>query len=860
MNTAIDSTDFRDPFRPVAVRVEALLKQLTLAEKAGLLVMENVAVERLGIGAYHWWSEALHGFARAGEATVFPQAIGLAASWSPALLHAVADVAATEGRAKFNDELATHGGNSRRYYGVTIWSPNINIFRDPRWGRGQETYGEDPFLTACLGTAFVRGIQGDDPRHLKAVATLKHFAVHSGPEALRHLFDASVSEKDLRDTYLPAFEEGVRVAGAKSVMSAYNGFNGSPCVVSRRLLTEILRGEWGFDGAVVGDVDNIEDLYLAHGHRWAQTGAECVAGAIKAGNDLRSGGYPEHAQQALEQGLLSEVDVDRALRRLLTLRFQLGHFDPPESIPWDGLSTSVIRSQKHVELACRAARESLVLLKNDGLLPLKPEGLRKVAVIGPTADDMDVLVGNYAGTPVEPVTLLQGLKRKLEPLGVEILQEQGIPYADGSRTRGMPIPNGVFFADADGIRPGLLCRMYNGTRSAGAPVVEQVEMRPFLEWNGVCPRPSQLTGVDSTVVWSGFMKLECSGDHTFHVRLHGGFALEIAGQTVVAEERPEAIATLATFTVPLRNDRLVPVTVTWRQRHTEGYLVMNWNAPADGKASRLALERAMALAAQADLVILTLGLSYKLEGEEMSYSYEGFHHGDRTTIAMPAPQQELLDRITALKKKTILLLSSGSGIAFNPDPVNAVLQTWYYGQQGGRAVADALFGEFSPAGRLPVTFYRRDADLPAFEDYTMKGRTYRYFEGKPLFAFGHGLTYTAFAYSGLDVRQEGDGLVATLTVTNTGKVASDEVVQLYASREDRAAGDPFRWLVGFQRIYDLAPGETRVVGIAVPKRWLALWNDQQKKRVVAPGELCLAAGPASDNLLLKGTVVIEKKG
>jgi len=842
---------FRDPDLPLSERVEDLVGRLSLEEKASLLVMKNAAVERLGIGSYHWWNEALHGYARSGLATVFPQAIGLAATWSPEMLREVGDVASTEGRAKYNEELASNNGNSRSCRGITIWSPNINIFLDPRWGRGQETYGEDPFLTASLADGFVRGLQGDDPRYLKSVATLKHFAVHSGPEPLRHEFDAKVSEKDLWDTYLPAFEEGIRYSGAKSVMSAYNGFNGAPCVSSRSLLTEILRDEWGFDGAVVGDVDNVVDLYKENGHRTAKDGPEAMAQAIRAGNDLRSAWDAEqsqHALEALERGLLTEEDIDLAVTRLMTLRLRLGQFDPPENVPWSSLTSEIIESDEHIALAYEASRQSLVLLKNDGALPLKPDGLKKVALLGPTADDMDVLLGNYAGDPFEPVTILEGLKDKLEPLGVEILHEPDIPFATGYSTKGVPVPGSVFFADAEATRRGLTFRLFNNGTPEGEPVIERVDPEPSIEWTPAQPAPGEVTAERASVVYCGFLKPPASGEYTFHARMQGIVEMEIDGD-VVLKGRSGGDVGHSSGKIELEADKVVPVTITWRQLKETAFLRFEWNPADGGCAIEEAYGRAVAAAKEADVVILALGLSHKLEGEEMKLDAEGFSRGDRTSIRLPAPQQELIDRVAGLGKPIVLLLSTGSAVAFDPDQVNAALQTWYYGAQGGRTVADAILGDFSPAGRLPVTFYASDADLPDFEDYSMKGRTYRYFAGKPLFAFGHGLTYTEFSYASLEVsgskgEPEG-GLVASVEIENAGARASDEVVQIYAARNDRRDGDPIRWLAGYRRVPDMEPGEKRTVAI-----------DDQKKRVVDPGEYVISAGPSSDDLRLHRTAVV----
>jgi beta-glucosidase len=846
---------FRDTTLPLNDRVQALVKELTLEEKARQLVMGNAPVERLGIGGYHWWNEALHGFARSGLATVFPQAIGLAASWSPELLQAVGDVAAMEGHAKYNEELAARGGNTRIYKGLTIWSPNINIFRDPRWGRGQETYGEDPFLAGSLGAAFCRGLQGNHPRYLKAVATLKHFAVHSGPEELRHRFDAQASEQDLHDTYLPAFEEGVRFGGAKSVMSAYNGFNGTPCVASRRLLTEILRDDWGFDGAVVGDVDNVHDLYKEEGHHRTSSSAEAVAMAIRAGNDLRSGSDEEYASivEAVARGFLTEADVDRTLTRLLALRFRLGHFDPPQDQPWHHVTPDIIKSRAHVDLAYEASKQSLVLLKNDGTLPLDPARIKTVAIIGPTADDMDVLIGNYAGDPFQPVTILQGLKQKLETRGVSVASETDLPFVAGQSRKNDPIPSGIFFADAAATVRGLTCRMYNGPTPEGAPVRERIESSPLIEWNAALPRPGELSAAEACVTWSGYIKLRHAGKYTFYPKLRGRVEIRI-GDIEPIKAFFKLRIRQHTGAVELPGDSLLPITITWQQCSDEAFFALSWD-PADGGASlEQAYARARSAAAQSDVVILTLGLSHKFEGEEMATSPEGFHRGDRTTIALPAPQLRLLDEIAALGKPVVVLLSSGSAVSFDTGKANAIMQTWYYGQQGGNAVADAMLGEFSPAGRLPVTFYRSDADLPAFEDYAMTGRTYRYFEGAPLFAFGHGLTYTTFQYRELSVTRVKGGWLARVQLENTGKRVSDEVVQIYASRVNPAGGYPIRWLAGYQRAKALAPGETRTVEIEVRDRWLALWSAKQRKRVVEPGQLTLSTGPASDNLSLRQTI------
>ncbi|HEY3269183.1 MAG TPA: glycoside hydrolase family 3 C-terminal domain-containing protein [Armatimonadota bacterium] len=694
---ALAALPFEDPSLPIEQRVDDLVGRLTLDEKAAQMQDSAPAIPRLNLPAYGWWNEALHGVARNGTATVFPQAIGLAAMWDAPLHHQAATVISDEARAKYNEALRQ--GKHDRYAGLTFWSPNINIFRDPRWGRGQETYGEDPYLTGRLGVAFVKGLQGDDPKYLKTVSTPKHFAVHSGPEPSRHRFNAVVSDADLYNTYLPAFEATIREANAQSVMCAYNRTDGEPCCASNKLLAEILRGQWGFTGYVVSDCDAVADIY--RDHKTVATPPEAAAAAVRAGDDLNCGDTYRALPAAVRQGLISEAEVDVAVKRLFTARFRLGMFDPPALVKYSQIPFAVNDSPQHNALALKAARESIVLLKNaHNALPLS-RSIRRLAVIGPNADDGDILLGNYNGDPSHPVNILRGIRNR-----------------------------------AKGIR---------------------------VTYNKGCE---------------------------------------------LASEAPD-------------------------------------------RAS--ALENARA----ADAVVLVMGISPRLEGEEMDVQVEGFSGGDRLTLDLPAAQQSLMEEVVALGKPVVLVLASGSALSipWADAHVPAIVQAWYPGQQGGAAVADVLFGNYNPAGRLPVTYYRSVKDLPAFDDYSMAGRTYRYFRGKALYPFGHGLSYTTFRYANLRVSpaRAGRPVYVAVDVTNTGRRAGDEVVQLYV-RGPRAGKDaPLKELKGFQRTLIL-PGKTATVRFTLDDRAFAQYNTARHRYTVTPGAYQIQIGASSEDIRATGTV------
>ncbi|HEX9187570.1 MAG TPA: glycoside hydrolase family 3 C-terminal domain-containing protein, partial [Vicinamibacteria bacterium] len=743
---ALAAMPFRNPDLPMEQRVDDLLGRLTLDEKVSLMIERARPVERLGIPPFPWWGEALHGVARTGRATVFPQAIGLAATWDDGLMRRVATAISDEARAMNNTWLAR--GKRNLYQGLVFWSPNINIFRDPRWGRGQETYGEDPFLTGAIGTAFVKGMQGEDPRYLKTIATAKHYAVHSGPESLRHTFDARVGEADFRETYLAAFRDLVVLGKAESVMCAYNSFRGQPACGSDELLGKVLRQEWGFAGYVVSDCGAVIDVHASHKAR--KTPAEGAAMALLAGTDLECGagswesGSPDsflYLGDAVKQGLLKEADLDRALRRLIRAQVRLGVYDPPSRLPWAGhTSEAIVDSPKHRQLALEAARASIVLLKNEnGTLPLK-KGLGHVAVIGPSADEVEVLLGNYNGTPVAPVTILAGIRAAAGP-GTKVTFARGGPLATGLPD--LQVVPASALSTADG-RPGLSAAYYRGPFE-GAPVLTRVDAAVDFDWADRAPDAS-LDDDAFSVRWTGRIVAPATGRHTLGMRCATQCRLFVDGRPI-AQGRSDHEPTTITGGVTLRAGESYAIRAELEHEKYDAVAQLLWETPG-GRGDEVA--EAVAAARAADAVVMVLGLSSRLEGEEMPVRIEGFAGGDRTSLDLPKVQQALLEAVVAAApaKPVVLVLLSGSALAVGwaDRNVPAIVEAWYPGQAAGTAVADVLFGDVSPAGRLPLTFDRSLDQLPPFDDYSMAKRTYRYFDGEPLYPFGHGLSYSRFAY------------------------------------------------------------------------------------------------------------------
>jgi beta-glucosidase len=824
---------YLNPDLSVDHRVNDLISRMSLDEKVSQALHGSAAIERLGVPEYNWWNEALHGVARAGHATVFPQAIGLAATWDTELMFRVATAISDEARAKHH--AALRRGSRERYFGLTFWSPNINIFRDPRWGRGMETFGEDPYLTGRLAVEFVKGLQGDHPIYLKTVATPKHYAVHSGPEPDRHTFDAVVDERDLRETYLPAFRTSIIDGGAESVMCAYNRVGGEPCCGSNELLQNILRDEWGFEGYVVSDCWAIKDIY--HHHKVVETPAEAAAMGVANGTDLNCGVTYESLGEAVRTGLLEEEQLDESLRRLFRARFKLGMFDPPERNPWSSIPMSVIDSKEHQALALEAARKSMVLLKNDaGLLPLD-RGLNKIAVIGPNADDVGVLLGNYNGVPSDPVTPLRGIRQAVSSHS-EVTHAIGIRLADNMPALHVVPGNRLFTVHEEVREPGLTAELFSNPRFQGPAVSTRVDRTVDSGlWDETALDDVSID--NQAARWNGFMVPPHTGAFQLGGRALGTFRLFVDDALLVEFECwYEACTEWAEL--ELEAGREYPVRVEYLPQRPGGEVQLMWAEP-----DSVLREEALNAASEADAVILMLGLSPRLEGEQMSVEVPGFMGGDRLDIAMPAPQRELMEAVVATGKPVVLVLLNGSALAVSwaADNVPAILEAWYPGQAAGTAIADILFGDYNPAGRLPVTFYRSVDQLPPFSDYDMDGRTYRYFSGEALFPFGHGLSYTSFAYSDLELPesvQAGAHVQLSVAVENTGSVAGEEVVQLYLTDLEASAPIPIRSLAGVQRVL-LQPGERRRLSFALTARQLSL-VDAQNERAVEPGLFEVSVG------------------
>jgi beta-glucosidase len=852
-----DGALYLDPSQPINARVDDLIKRMTLEEKASQLVNQARAIPRLQVPAYDWWSEALHGVANAGTATVFPEPIGLAATFDDKAIHEMAVVISTEARAKHDQ--AVRAGRRDIMEGLDFWSPNINIFRDPRWGRGQETYGEDPFLTGRMGVAFVTGLQGDDPKYFRVVSTPKHFAVHSGPEPSRHSIDVQVSKHDMEDTYLPAFRATVTEGKAESVMCAYNRVNGQPACGNTFLLQDQLRGAWKFNGYVVSDCDAIVDMF--EGHHFVKSQAEAAAVAIKTGMDNECADFftvtkDDHDYKpfvdAVKQGLLTEADLDTSLRRLFTARMRLGMFDPPSMVPYANTPESEIDSAPHRELALKIARESMVLLKNDGVLPLAPS-TKKILVVGPLAESTQVLHGNYAGTASHAVTALEGIRKQFA--GAQVSYEPGMDFL-----REQPVvPTSVLSTD-DG-KPGLKGEYFGGDLSGTAQVVR---VDPYVDLELIhhpdahalpVPGGSNDGMKDFSARWTGFLTPAESG--TYQIGLMGSMQqLWLDGKLVVDDN-----------ILHDPNPQMATLALTKGHRYA-----IKIEYHAGGRMSKLIwlpvgadpLLQAVAAARQTDVVVAVVGITSKLEGEEMKVDLPGFRGGDRTSLNLPEEEDVLLGALKGTGKPLVVVLMNGSALAVNwaNDHANAIVDAWYSGEEGGTAIAQTLAGTNNPAGRLPVTFYKGVEQLPEFEDYAMKNRTYRYFTGEPLYGFGHGLSYTTFEYSGMKPSNPslnaGDPLDVEVDVKNTGKRDGDEVAELYITFP-KLPGAPLRALRGFTRVH-LKAGEQKHVKLTLNPRDLSYVNEAGDRFVstgdylitVGGGQPGTAAPHAESHLMIQG--------
>jgi len=852
-----------DPDRGFDERAADLVSRMTVEEKISQLTNDAAAIPRLGVPAYEWWNEALHGVARAGAATVFPQAIGMAASFDTKLMREVATAISDEARAKHHAFVSR--GERRRYQGLTFWSPNINIFRDPRWGRGQETYGEDPYLTSRMGVEFVKGLQGDDPKYLKTSANAKHYAVHSGPESDRHHFDARPTERDLYETYLPAFRALVRDAKVESVMGAYNRVNGESASASSRLLQDILRRDWGFDGHVVSDCGAIDDIYKTH--QIVKSAEEAAALGVRKGCDLECGNTYHSLKGALAQGLLTEADIDVAVRRLMKTRLKLGMFDPPERVRYARIPYSVNESPEHDRLARRMAQQSIVLLKNEGLLPLS-RTLKAIAVVGPNADDLMTLLGNYYGTPSRPVTALAGIRSAVGP-ETKVLHARGADLVEGRqdpRAR-PPIDSSALRPAAGSSGHGLKGEYFKGRDLEGTPLLSRIDAKVDFRWYRGAPTSDlvargelgsdrALPDDDYSVRWTGQLVPPVSGRYELTVTGDDGFRLFLGGKAVIDEWtlRPRAFAKSAT--VDLEKGKAYDLRLEYFEAIRDAEIRLAWQLPG----AKAPFDEAIEAARAADVVVFVGGLTGDVEGEEMRVSYPGFAGGDRTDIGLPASQEKLLHALHATGKPVVLVLTTGSALAVEWAQHNlpAILVAWYPGQQGGAAVADVLFGDVSPAGRLPVTFYRSVDQLPPFADYAMKGRTYRYFGGDPLYPFGFGLSYTRFEYTDLQVDRTvasaQDAVQVSATVKNVGSRAGDEVVQLYVRHVQPKIPMARKDLRGFERV-PLQPGEARRVTFRLtPARDFSHYDETAKAYAVEPGPYEIQVGTSSHDVRLTGRV------
>jgi beta-glucosidase len=840
---------------PAEERAADLVSRMTLEEKASQLVNQARGIPRLGIPAYDWWSESLHGVARDGT-TEFPEPIGLGATFDPDVIHQMANAIGVEGRILHQRAAKANGGASAIYQGLDFWAPNINIFRDPRWGRGQETYGEDPFLTAQIGKAYVMGMQGDDPKYYLAISTPKHYAVHSGPESTRHTADVVVNKHDELDTYLPAFRAAVTEAKADSVMCAYNGINGQPACANDFLLKDQLRDKWGFKGYVVSDCGAVVDIFRNHHYRKSQPEAsaaslkegmdnECVDFTFKVNDDHDYKPYLD----AVRLGFLKQSDIDTTVIRLFTARIKLGMFDPPEMVPYNRIAESELNSAAHRALAAKIADESMVLLKNDGTLPLRTSGI-KIAVVGPLADWTKVLLGNYNGTPTHTVSILEGIRKEFSAA-----QVQFVPGTMFLSHAADPVPESALAANG---KPGVTVSYskldmsdinhVSGTQPLAESTVLTVDAASE-------PLPESVATIHPLAVhWDGTLTAPETGDYNLGLKANGFFKLQLNGEDVTSSYGGDPNeAKLGR--VHLEAGRPMQLHVEYTPpEHGNRVASLVW-----ARIDMTPQPEAIAAAQNADVVVAVLGISSELEGEEMNVSEPGFRSGDRTSIDLPKPEEDLLEALKATGKPVVLVITNGSALAIRwpKEHVNAILEAWYAGEEGGTAVAQTLSGKKNPAGRLPITFYTGVDQLPPFDDYAMKGRTYRYFDGKPLYPFGYGLSYTTFTYRALKLPADpvpADCLVsAEATVTNTGDRAGDEVVQLYLTFP-AVNGAPLRALRGFQRVH-LEPGQSKSVRFELKPRDLSMVSEAGEP-IIPAGKYVVSIGggqPGTDAPIVTGS-------
>jgi beta-glucosidase len=829
---------FQDPSVSIEKRVENLVSLLTLDEKISLMVNASPAIKRLNIPAYNWWNETLHGVARSPyHVTSYPQAIALAATWDTLALKKMADYCAVEGRAIFND--SQRKGKTGIYLGLTYWTPNINIFRDPRWGRGQETYGEDPYLTGTLGKAFVRGLEGDDPRYLKASACAKHFAVHSGPEWSRSTYNAKVSDFDLWDTYLPAFRDLIVDAKVSGVMCAYNAFDGQPCCGSDKLMQKILRDDWGFKGYVTSDCGGIGFFWRTHKTHESQEKA--AADAVLHGTDCECSGKPTYfaLQKAIKDGLITESQIDVSVKRLFTIRFRLGMFDPKELVPFSKIDTSVLENPAHQAHALKLAQESMVLLKNDRqILPLS-RNLKKVAVVGPNADDKSTLLANYYGYPSQISSVLDGIQQKI---GDKVVFEKGVNWVDNKVFK-PNYPTNAFSFEG---KMGFQAEYFKNPKFQGKPAVVGTVKKIDFQWGDGENVAEGIIANSISIRFSADFTPSLSDSITFELKGDDRCRLFVDG-----EKRIETDLKNGYYTFKTEKGKTYKVVVEYEQYSDNAEIKLDMGIIESAMPQTIA-ERVK----DADVIVFVGGISAKLEGEAMPVTIDGFKGGDRTHIGLPTVQTDLMKALKMTGKPLVFVNMSGGAMGFEWEATNAnaIVQAWYGGQSGGQAVADVLFGDYNPSGRLPVTFYKNVNDLPDFEDYNMDNRTYRYYKGEPLYPFGFGLSYTHFQYKKLKITPlSNGGLKVHIQVHNTGKTAGDEVVQLYVSHKNAPFKTPIRALKGYKRVA-LNKGQSQNLSFELDKKDL-LGLDTNGKPLVFKGDLEVSVGGSQPS----EKAILEKK-
>ncbi|MGE4512255.1 MAG: glycoside hydrolase family 3 C-terminal domain-containing protein [Chryseobacterium sp.] len=844
---------FQNPKLPVDQRIENLLGLLTVDEKIGMMMDNSKAVPRLDIPGYGWWNEALHGVARAGTATVFPQAIGLAATWDVPEHLKTFEMISDEARAKYNKSF-DESQKTGRYEGLTFWTPNINIFRDPRWGRGQETYGEDPYLTASLGVAAVKGLQGNDPKYFKTHACAKHFAVHSGPEWNRHSYNAEISHRDLYETYLPAFKALVLEGNVREVMCAYNAFDGQPCCANNTLLTEILRGKWNYDGMVVSDCWALADFYQKQYHGTHPDEKSTAADALKHSTDLECGDTYNNLNKSLASGLITEKDLDISMRRILKGWFELGMLDPKSSVHWNSIPYSVVDSDEHKKQALKMAQKSIVLMKNENnVLPLN-KNIKKIAVVGPNADDGLMQLGNYNGTPSSIVTILDGIKTKFP--NAEIIYEKGTEVADPSSRTSL---YQSFLSQKKGEK-GMKVTFFNNNEFKGTPANISVN-KAGINYNsfGGTQLAPNVGRENTSAIISGVFKSPYTGDVILSPSTSDVYTLFVDGKEIATRKGPDARHP-SEFPVKMEKGKEYQIEL----RHTQKgkYVSITFDIYRKGPVNFAAVSEKVK---NADVIVFAGGLSPSLEGEEMMVNAEGFKGGDKTSIDLPKVQRELLAELRKTGKPVVFVLCTGSSLGLEQDEKNydALLNAWYGGQSGGTAVADVLAGDYNPSGKLPVTFYKNLEQLDnnlsktskhqGFENYDMQGRTYRYMKEKPLYPFGHGLSYSKFVYGNAKLNKNtinaNENLTISVPVTNTSGKDGEEVVEVYVKRNNDPLA-PVKTLRALQRV--AVPSNTsKTVELTLSPDSFMFYDEKADDLVSKPGDYTILYGGTSDESGLK---------